>query len=144
MTHPPTLNRHRASLCLHALLAFLIVLQSFSSLFFFGFKLGTQLCDLPLERCTLSLDVALSALIVLRASNRSSSIDHFLCNTSRPGQDPAAAQVGIDELHTLRCQLIFANLIGMVHAARLEYINSAIALAVAFQLHQRQPGVHER
>jgi hypothetical protein len=45
-------------------------------------------------------------------------------------------------MNTVFGQHELSNLVGVRHAARLEYIEPTVALSVRFQIAQQEPGVH--
>ena len=68
----------------------------------------------------------------------------FLGGAGRAGEDVLGSDVDVGELDATRRDQEFADLIGVRHAARFEDVERPVALAVAFDGLDEQPGVDER
>ncbi len=60
------------------------------------------------------------------------------------GQHAGGADIGVEQQDALVGELVLAQLLGMVHATRLQQADHAVALAVGLDILERDPGVHQR
>jgi hypothetical protein len=67
-----------------------------------------------------------------------------LRHPGRAGQDAAGTDVGVHEVNAPVGNQELADLVRVRHAARLDHVEHAVAFAVAFEILQQQPRVHER
>ena len=85
---------------------------------------------------------SLAAGRLLLAGQRLGFFTRGLRHTRRAGQDATGTDVSVHQVNAPVRNQELADLIRVRHAARLQHIEHAVALAVALEVLQQNPGVH--
>src|SRR5271163_738177 len=109
-----------------------------------GFELRPQCLDLRLHSFALALELDEFDLALVGLANRSVAFLLLQCYPCRAREHPGRTEIDFDQPDSFRAQEELTNLIGMIHAARFQNVESTIALARKLDVAHQHPGVDER
>src|SRR5581483_4212501 len=95
-------------------------------------------------RAALALEQRAPARRLAAANDLLLALARLLREARGSGEDAVEADVDVAQHHALVRQRELADLVRVRHAARLQHVEPAVALAVLLEVPEEQPGVHER
>src|SRR3954454_17234678 len=136
--------RHRGSVALASLLEQADLLGRPGGLFPDRLELAPPRRELGLDRGAPPPHLPPPAVLLPRSHDRRGPLTGLLGQTHRAGEDALRADVDVPQLDAAIGQQEFADLVGVRHAAGLQDVHPAVALAPQFDIPQQDPGVHDR
>src|SRR5580658_9481406 len=98
---------------------------------------------LSLHRFALAFELGEFELALVGALERGVAFLGLGSHACRTREHPAGSKVNLDQLDPFSAQDELANLVGVMHSARLQYVKPAVAFAGNFDVPRQQPGVDD-